>query len=183
MRRKKITNCLKVVFLRPTEPLVDNYKAAEEEEGKEGKNEDKLELEGTSDEADAVRSPRSLNKWQLFILLVTFAKDKEVFFVFCWFQKYGLWPDLFPRLMLTWSILQVCDLLDDNHGDISCDEVQEHFANWFGQHSAQSKAICIANRKFPLSSFLFAATIACTPSGFTAATAGCGRWLLSHCGY
>ena len=62
MRRKKITNCLKVVFLRPTEPLVDNYKAAEEEEGKEGKNEDKLELEGTSDEAAAVRSPRSLKK-------------------------------------------------------------------------------------------------------------------------
>ena len=79
-----------MAFLRPTEPLVDNYKAAEEEEGKEhrnedktepkegkedrnedkteleegkeGKNEDKLELEGTSDEADAVRSPRSLNK-------------------------------------------------------------------------------------------------------------------------
>ena len=62
MRRKKITNCLKVAFLRPTEPLVDNYKAAEEEEGKEGKNEDKLELEGTSDEAAAVRSPRSLKK-------------------------------------------------------------------------------------------------------------------------
>ena len=71
---KKITNCLKVAFLRPTEPLVDNYKAAEQEEenrnedkaeqgeGKEDKNEDKLELEGTSDEADAVRSPRSLNK-------------------------------------------------------------------------------------------------------------------------
>ena len=79
---KKITNCLKVAFLRPTEPLVDNYKAAEQdegkegkegkedrnedktepEEGKEGKNEDKLELERTSDEADAVRSPRSLNK-------------------------------------------------------------------------------------------------------------------------
>ena len=76
MRRKKITNCLKVAFLRPTEPLVDNYKAAEEEEGKEDrnedktepeqgkedKNEDKLELGGTSDEAAAVRSPRSLNK-------------------------------------------------------------------------------------------------------------------------
>ena len=51
-----------MAFLRPTEPLVDNYKAAEEEEGKEGKNEDKLELEGTSDEAAAVRSPRSLKK-------------------------------------------------------------------------------------------------------------------------
>ena len=62
MRRKKITNCLKVAFLRPTEPLVDNYKAAEHEKGKEDRNEDKLELEGTSDEADAVRSPRSLNK-------------------------------------------------------------------------------------------------------------------------
>ena len=48
-----------MAFLRPTEPLVDNYKAAEQEEGKEDKNEDKLELEGTS---DAVRSPRSLNK-------------------------------------------------------------------------------------------------------------------------
>ena len=51
-----------MAFLRPTEPLVDNYKAVEQEEGKEDKNEDKLELEGTSDEADAVRSPRSLNK-------------------------------------------------------------------------------------------------------------------------
>ena len=59
---KKITNCLKVAFLRPTEPLVDNYKAAEQEGGKEDKNEDKLELGGTSDEAAAVRSPRSLNK-------------------------------------------------------------------------------------------------------------------------
>ena len=62
-------------------------------------------------------------------------------------------PDSFPIFILTWLILQVCDLLDDNHGDISCDEVQEHFAYWFGQHSAQSKAICIANLKFPLSSF------------------------------
>ena len=76
---KKITNCLKVAFLRPTEPLVDNYKAAEPEDGKEGKNEDKtepeegkedknedkLELRGTSDEADAVRNPRSLNKRQM----------------------------------------------------------------------------------------------------------------------
>ena len=51
-----------MAFLRPTEPLIDNYKATEQAEGKEGKNEDKLELEGTSDEADAVRSPRSLNK-------------------------------------------------------------------------------------------------------------------------
>ena len=59
---KKITNCLKVAFLRPTEPLVDNYKAAEQEKGKEDKNEDKLELERTSDEAHAVRSQRSLNK-------------------------------------------------------------------------------------------------------------------------
>ena len=70
-----------MAFLRPTEPLVDNYKAAEQEGGKEDKNEDKLELGGTSDEAAAVRSPRSLNKCQLFILLVTFAKDKEVFFL------------------------------------------------------------------------------------------------------
>lgn len=59
---EKITTCLKVAFLRPTEPLVDHYKAVEQEKGKEDQNEDKLELEGTSDEADAVRSPRSLNK-------------------------------------------------------------------------------------------------------------------------
>ena len=56
-------------------------------------------------------------------------------------------PASFPSLILTWLILQVRDLLDDNHGDISCDEVQEHFTNWFGQHCAQSKA------KFPLPSF------------------------------
>ena len=62
-------------------------------------------------------------------------------------------PASFSSFILTWLILQVCDLLDDNHGDISCDEVQEHFANWFGQHSAQSKAISIANRKLPLFSF------------------------------
>ena len=137
MRWKKITNCLKVAFLRPTEPLVDNYKAVEQEEDK---NEDKLELEGTSDEADAVRSPRSLNKWQLFLLLVAFAKDQEVFLYSVVFKTMVCCPASFPSLILTWLILQVCDLLDDNHGDISCDEVQEHFANWFGQHSAQSKA-------------------------------------------
>ena len=72
---------------------------------------------------------------------------------FCSSCNCGLWPASFPSLILPQLILQVCDLLDDNHGNIPCYEVQEHFANWFGQHSAQSKAICIANRKFPFSSF------------------------------